>query len=102
MLNLLNHTAGLDWALLIDTGDGDDALAAYVARLDELKLIAPPGTRASYSQSGYNLAGRIIEKVTGLTYENAVGSLLFEPLGLTRLLHPRRAAQSSGWTLPAG
>ena len=83
VLNLLNHTAGLDWALLIDTGDGDNALAAYVAGLDELKLIAPPGTRASYSQSGYNLAGRIIEKVTGLTYENAVASLLFEPLGLT-------------------
>jgi CubicO group peptidase (beta-lactamase class C family) len=83
VLNLLNHTAGLDWALLIDTGDGDDALAAYVSRLDELKLIAPPGTRASYSQSGYNLAGRIIEKVTDLTYENAVASLLFEPLGLT-------------------
>jgi CubicO group peptidase (beta-lactamase class C family) len=37
VLNLLNHTAGLDWALLADTGDGDDALAAYVARLDELK-----------------------------------------------------------------
>ena len=82
VLNLLNHTGGLDWALLIDTGDGDDALAAYVARLGELKLIAPPGTRASYSQSGYNLAGRIIEKVTGLTYENAVASLLFQPLGL--------------------
>jgi len=48
VLNLLNHTAGLDWALLIDTGGGDDALAAYVARLDELKLITPPGTRASY------------------------------------------------------
>lgn len=57
VLNLLNHTAGLDWAFLIDTGDGDDALAAYVARLDKLKLIAPPGSRASYSQSGYNLAG---------------------------------------------
>jgi CubicO group peptidase (beta-lactamase class C family) len=80
VLNLLNHTAGLDWALLVDTGDGDDALAAYVARLDELKLIAPPGTRASYSQSGYSLAGRVIEKVTGLTYEDAVETLLLKPL----------------------
>ena len=83
VLNLLNHTAGLDWRIITDTGDGDDALARQVAKLAELKLIAPPGTRASYSQAGYNLAGRIVEKVTGLTYERAVASLLFEPLGLS-------------------
>jgi CubicO group peptidase (beta-lactamase class C family) len=82
VLQLLNHTTGLDWALLADTGAGDDALAAYVARLDELKVIAAPGTRASYSQAGYNLAGHLIEKVTGLTYEDAVTSLLLRPLGL--------------------
>lgn len=83
VLNLLNHTAGLDWRMNVDTGDGDDALAAYVAKMAESALIAPPGTRASYSQIGYNLAGRIIEKVTGQTYEQAVASLLFEPLGLS-------------------
>ncbi len=82
VLNLLNHTAGLDWRINIDSGEGDDALAREVAKLAELKLIAPPGTRASYSEAGYNLIGRIIEKVTGLTYEQAVASLLFEPLGL--------------------
>ena len=54
-----------------------------MAKLAELELIAPPGTRASYSQAGYNLAGRIIEKVIGLTYERAVASLVFEPLGLS-------------------
>lgn len=82
VLNLLNHTAGLDWRVNVDTGEGDDALAREVAKLPESKQIAPPGTRASYSQAGYNLAGRIVEKVTGLTYERAVASLLFEPLGL--------------------
>jgi CubicO group peptidase (beta-lactamase class C family) len=82
VLQLLNHTAGLDWGLIVDTGEGDDALATYVARMAELELIAPPGARASYSQAGYNLAGRIIEKVTGLTYERAVASLVLEPLGL--------------------
>ena len=79
---LLSHTAGLDWGITADTGEGDDALAAYVAKLADLKLIGPPGERASYSQAGYNLAGRIIEKVTGLTYEQAVASLVLEPLGL--------------------
>ena len=83
VLNLLNHTSGLDWRINVDTGEGDDALAREVAKLPESKLIAPPGTRASYSQAGYNLAGRIVEKVTGLTYERAVASLLFEPLGLS-------------------
>jgi CubicO group peptidase (beta-lactamase class C family) len=84
VLNLLNHTSGLNWGITVDTGEGDDALAAYVAKLAELEQIAPPGTRASYSQAGYNLAGRIVEKVTGLTYERAVASLVFEPLGLTQ------------------
>jgi CubicO group peptidase (beta-lactamase class C family) len=83
VLNLLNHTAGLDWGIIVDTGEGDDALAGYVAKMAELKVIVPPGARASYSQAGYNLVGRIVEKVTGLTYDGAVASLVFEPLGLS-------------------
>ncbi|WP_371666805.1 beta-lactamase family protein [Streptomyces sp. NBC_00289] len=81
VLNLLNHTAGLDWNL-IDDGEGDRSLAGLVAKLPQLPLIAPPGARASYSQAGYNLAGRIIEKVTGLPFEQAMTSLVLEPMGL--------------------
>ncbi|WP_030669274.1 serine hydrolase domain-containing protein [Streptomyces sp. NRRL B-1347] len=82
VLNLLNHTAGLDWNL-IDDGRGDRSLAGLVAKLHELPLIAPPGTRASYSQAGYNLVGRIIEKVTDLPFEQAVASLVLDPVGLS-------------------
>lgn len=89
VLNLLNHTAGLDWRINVDTGEGDDALAREVAVLPESKLVAPPGARASYSQAGYDLAGRILEKVTGLTYERAVASLLLEPLGLSHSFFAR-------------
>jgi CubicO group peptidase (beta-lactamase class C family) len=49
VLNLLNHTAGLDTRMVVDTGDGNDALAGYVAKMAEPELIAPPGARASYS-----------------------------------------------------
>jgi CubicO group peptidase (beta-lactamase class C family) len=84
ILNLLNHTSGMGWDLLVETGDGDDALAIYVAKLAELELIAPPGTRTSYSQAGYSLLGRVIEKVVGLPYEKAIASLVFEPLGLSQ------------------
>ena len=89
VLNLLNHTSGLDWGLIGDFGEGDDALAGYVARLPELPLIAPPGTRASYSQAGFNLAGRVVEKVTGLTYERAVASLVLSPAGLSHSFFDR-------------
>jgi CubicO group peptidase (beta-lactamase class C family) len=89
VLNLLNHTSGLSWALITDTGEGDDALARYVAMLPELELIAPPGERTSYSQAGYNLAGRIIEKVTGQTFEGAIASLVLEPLGLSHSFYAR-------------
>ena len=83
VLNLLNHTAGLDWRMSAETGEGDDALALYVAKMADSEPIAPPGARASYSQVGYNLAGRVIEMVTGLSFERAVASLLLEPLGLS-------------------
>jgi CubicO group peptidase (beta-lactamase class C family) len=89
VLNLLNHTSGLDWGVLGDTGEGDDALAGYVANMAELALIAPPGTRASYSQAGYNLLGRVVEKVTGQPYERAVAALVFEPLGLSHTFFDR-------------
>jgi len=83
VLNLLNHTSGLGWDLLVDTGEGDDALAGFVAKLAELELIAPPGARASYSQAGYSLLGRVIEKAVGMPYEKAIAALVFEPLGLS-------------------
>lgn len=89
VLNLLNHTSGLEWGIIADTGAGDDALARYVAKMAEFEQIAPPGARASYSQAGYNLVGRIIEKVTGQTFEQAVASLVFEPLSLSHSFFER-------------
>ncbi|WP_067697017.1 serine hydrolase domain-containing protein [Nocardia jejuensis] len=79
---LLNHTAGLDWNLINNTGEGDDALAEFVASLAEIPLIGEPGGRSSYSQAGFNLLGRVIENVTGLGFEEAVATLVLEPIGL--------------------
>ncbi|NUP53200.1 MAG: serine hydrolase [Catenulispora sp.] len=79
--NLLNHTGGLDWNL-VDGDEGDGSLAAFVAKLSALSLVAEPGARASYSQAGYNVLGRVIEKVTGLPYEKAMAELVLTPLGL--------------------
>ncbi|MGW2269425.1 serine hydrolase domain-containing protein [Streptomyces yangpuensis] len=47
VLQLLNHTAGLDWNVIVDTGEGDEALAGFVAAMAGLQVIGRPGARAS-------------------------------------------------------
>jgi CubicO group peptidase (beta-lactamase class C family) len=80
VLHLLNHTAGWRGDFFEDTGSGDDALARYVERLAELEQVSPLGAAASYNNAAVALAGRVIEVVTGRTYEAAIGELLLEPL----------------------
>lgn len=82
VLQLLNHTAGWDGDFFADTGDGDDALARYVERMADLEQISPPGFIVSYNNAAVALAGRIIEKVTGQTYERALRELVLDPIGL--------------------
>jgi CubicO group peptidase (beta-lactamase class C family) len=84
---LLNHTAGWDggdsW---IDTGEGDDALERSVALLADLPQQFAPGTGASYNNAAFVLAGRVVEKVTGETYERALARLILDPLGLRQTM----------------
>jgi CubicO group peptidase (beta-lactamase class C family) len=82
VLQLLNHTAGWEGDMMDNTGDGDDALEKYVARMERLEQVAPLGDGVSYNNASLSLAGRVIEKVTGQTFEQAVRELLLDPLGL--------------------
>ena len=82
LLQLLNHTAGWEGDFFPDTGEGDDALARFVCCLNELEQLSPPGSAFSYNNAAYCLAGRVIENVTGDTYESAIRKLILEPLGL--------------------
>jgi CubicO group peptidase (beta-lactamase class C family) len=42
----------------------------------------PPGTHWIYSDSGYAIAGTMLERVSGESWENLMRKRLFEPLGL--------------------
>ncbi len=46
-----------------------------------------PGTKFSYSNSGYFLLGYIIEKVSGKTYPQYIEENFFMPLGMTNSLY---------------
>ncbi len=81
--HLLTHTSGLDGDVFTDTGRGDDCLEKYVDLLAEVAQNHPLGATWSYCNAGFSLLGRIIEQVTGKTWDAAMQELLFTPLGLT-------------------
>jgi dipeptidyl aminopeptidase/acylaminoacyl peptidase/CubicO group peptidase (beta-lactamase class C family) len=81
--HLLNHTSGIDGDVFTDTGRGDDCLEKYVALLSEQKQNHPLGATWSYCNAGFVLAGRVIEKLTGLTWDAALREKIYQPLGLT-------------------
>ena len=82
VLQLLNHTAGWEGDSLKDTGDGDDCLDRFVAAMADLQQVTPLGATVSYNNASLSLAGLVIARVTGTTYEQAVKDLLLDPLGM--------------------
>lgn len=62
-----------------DFYSGDD-LYQLIGRT---QLEFEPGSRASYSNSGYFLLGRIVERVSGKSLRAFMSQRIFEPLGMT-------------------
>ncbi|WP_310714098.1 serine hydrolase domain-containing protein [Streptomyces lydicus] len=87
--HLLTHTSGIDGDLFLDTGRGDDCLQRYVEACADLEQTFPVGDAHSYCNSGFVIAGRVIERLTGTVWDRALRDQICEPLGL-----------SHTWTLP--
>lgn len=81
--HLLTHTSGLEGDIFEEYGVCDNALERYVANAPNWKQISAPGEHWSYCNSGFSLAGLVIESVTGGTFEQVMREQIFEPLGLT-------------------
>ena len=79
---LLSHQSGLFGDYYDGFGMGDDALARCVASYHSLRQLSAPGELWAYCSSGFMLAGRVVEVVTGQPFENAMRQRIFEPLGL--------------------
>lgn len=85
--HLLTHTSGIPEYLR--TRDFIQIVAKQPAEVKEFiinycsdDLNFEPGTDWSYSNSGYFILGAIIEKVSGMTYEEALTKLLLKPLNM--------------------
>jgi CubicO group peptidase (beta-lactamase class C family) len=80
--HLLSHTSGL--ACGPDSADVFGASPRrYVAdHCRQQNLVVQPGTAFSYSNMGYVLVGHLIETITGMTWWEAMESILLRPLGI--------------------
>jgi CubicO group peptidase (beta-lactamase class C family) len=78
----LDHSAGWLGDYFLDTGEDDGALARYVAEMSRLPQLTPPGKVMAYNNAALGVAGRLIEVATGHTFEDAVRSLVLDPLRL--------------------
>jgi CubicO group peptidase (beta-lactamase class C family) len=81
ILNLLTHTPGWEGQLPVPDW-GSATLAHFVSTMRDLPQLAPPGAVWSYNNAGFSVAGRVIEVVTGKSFQDAVNELVLEPAHL--------------------
>lgn len=79
---LLSHTSGLAESSGMEEKSSSSLRHYIVEHICDRNLVQPPGTGFSYSNPGYIVAGRLIETVTGMSWSEAVESILLRPLGI--------------------
>jgi CubicO group peptidase (beta-lactamase class C family) len=83
---LLSHTSGVPELTAQQsysgTSDAGTTREALMREVLSLPLDFPPGTEWRYSNSGYVLAGMILERVTGLSYDAYLANDVLGPLGI--------------------
>ena len=97
--HLLHHTGGLpdymDWvdetAKRENTIPGNDVIVRFLCECGEEPVFAP-GEKWEYSNTGYCLLAEIVEKVSGVKFEDFLRDNIFEPAGMhaTRVYHRRK------------
>ena len=101
--HLLNHTSGIPSEGAYNTTDPvDQSLSELVSKIMELPLEYEPGNSMVYSNNGYITLSFIIERVSGVSYDQFLQENLFQPAGMTgtgqdnvRDVFPLRASGSS-------
>ena len=110
MRNIMTHTPGFE-------EDGRDLIIDDPAKMATLGgwlkthipgRVRPPGTYSSYSNYATALAGYVVQRVSGLPYDDYIEQHILTPLGMTQtttrqpLPAALRADMSQGYTFAAG
>lgn len=88
VIHVLQHTAGFDdmhFNEMYNVSDPPDLPLVDVLRINPRSRTVRwrPGTRVSYSNPGYAVAGAAIEFLTGKKYEDVIAEKIFKPVGMT-------------------
>lgn len=87
LLDLMNHVSGYRDFYPLDYLNGELAAAttpdAALKRYGTRPLDFAPGTRWSYSNTGYLILGRVVEKASGESLGAFLQRRIFGPLGMT-------------------
>jgi len=108
--NLLDHTSGLNNYTDV-IGPEDSAIISHpvsqhqvIDLFDKRPPSFKPGSKFEYCNSDYFLLGVIIEKLTGMPYEQAVRKLILAPLQMDQtgfdFINLRSASKTTGYLAP--
>src|SRR5438552_8722429 len=89
VVNLLEHTAGFDDMSFSEVYNREDAwnyplLRVFQDHPGPQNVRWPPGTRFSYSNPGYGVAGYLIERASGQPFDQYIQENVMAPLGIAR------------------
>lgn len=87
---LLDHSSGIPGDFIGNNSYTEQsAICRYVDRCSGLNLVHPSGEKYSYSNASYNIAGRLIEVILGISWFDAIEEKIFKPLGMKHAVaHP--------------
>ena len=85
--HLLSHTAGFDdmhFNEIFNKTDQPDYPLDKVVQLNKntIKVRWQPGSRYAYSNPGWSMAGYLIEKVSGMKYDEYITQVILDPIGM--------------------
>lgn len=82
---LVNHSNGIDADTLMPNDEyGPGMVKSYIDELDRIGTLFEPGELMHYSNPGFTIAGRIIETLSGKTYNQTLEEELYAPIGMER------------------
>ena len=84
MRHLLTHMGGWVGDFFDDPGRGANALALMVERMANLPQVVPLDSIFTYNNSGFYIAGRVLEVAGGAPFDQLVAERVLRPLELER------------------